>query len=118
MDRSLLRLMISTSPARSPMASRSIASTSGPVSPGSVRMSTSKSTRSGMTLTLVPPRTTVGAKVVCVHACACRASPIIGSASHISTKPSAVRNGVLRSDGKSMPSTKRRHVSWIRVSGR
>ncbi len=44
-----------------------------PLWPGSVRMSTSISTRSGMTFVFVPPCTTVGANVVCVHECAMRA---------------------------------------------
>ena len=43
--------------------------------PGSVRMSTWSSTRSGMTLVFVPPCTTVGANVVCVHECAMRDEP-------------------------------------------
>ena len=38
-------------------------------------MSTSRSTWSGMTLVFVPPCATVGANVVCVHACQCRAIP-------------------------------------------
>jgi hypothetical protein len=43
-------------------------STSSSVTPGSVRMSSSISTRSGMTLLLVPPCTTFGLKVVWVTA--------------------------------------------------
>ena len=43
-------------------------------------MSTSTSTTSGITFVFVPPWMTVGANVVCVHACAWRASPI-GSSS-------------------------------------
>ena len=53
---------------------------SAPRWPGSVRMSTSTSTWSGMTFVFVPPWMIVGANVVCVHACAWRASPI-GSSS-------------------------------------
>ena len=69
-------------------------------------------------MVLVPPCTTVGAMVVWVQAWAWRARPIIGSASHISQKPSAVTNGVAISSGKSRPATNRFHVSWMRVSGR
>ena len=72
---------ISTRSARSPSASRSSAVASAPLWPGSVRMSTSRSTRSGMTLVFVPPWTTVGANVVCVHAWDWRAIPSGSSAS-------------------------------------
>ena len=66
---------ISTREARSPRASFSIASTSSGATPGSARMSTSMSMRSGMTLIFDPPCTTLGENVVWVQACARRANP-------------------------------------------
>ena len=55
-----------------------MASTSAWSQPGRVRMSTSRSTRSGMTLTLVPACIMVGAMVVWVQAWAWRARPSSG----------------------------------------
>ena len=81
--------VISVHAMRSPSASSSIAWMSELRWPGSVRMSTSTSTESGITLVLVPPWMTVGANVVCVHACAWRASPI-GSSSQKSASVSSV----------------------------
>ena len=71
---------------------------------------------SGMTLVFVPPCATVGANVVCVHACQCRAMPIGSSAS----APAEVvrveqRGGELGIE--CMPSTNWRHDSWICVCG-
>jgi hypothetical protein len=63
-----------TRSARSPMASFSMASTSSDVIPGSARMSTWISTRSGITFTLLPPCATLGENVVWVQAWASRAS--------------------------------------------
>ena len=62
--------------------------------PGSVRMSTSSSTWSGITLVFVPPCTTVGANVVCVHACAWRASPS-GSSASAPSKSSGSRSAAV-----------------------
>ncbi len=57
-----------TSSVRSPIAWRSWTSTSSAVWPGSVRMSTSSSTRSGIVLIFEPPCTMFGEKVVWVQA--------------------------------------------------
>ena len=84
--------------------------------PGSVRMSTSTSTRSGITLVLVPPWMIVGANVVCVHACAWRASPI-GSVSQNSVRRSSSSSAAFHSGPKSTPSMNRRQVSWMWVGG-
>ena len=89
---------------------------SAPRWPGSVRMSTSISTLSGMTLVLVPPVMTVGANVVWVHACACRARPI-GSSWQNSVRRLSSSSAALNSAPKSTPSMKRRHVSWMCVGG-
>ena len=60
--------------ASSPSASWSIASTSARVVPGTVRMSTSSSTASGMMFVFCPPWATFGEIVVCVAAWQVRAS--------------------------------------------
>ena len=85
--------------------------------PGSVRMSTSISTWSGITFVFVPPLMIVGANVVCVHACAWRAKPI-GSSSQKSCSLSSSSRFAFHSGPKSTPSMNRRHVSWIIVGGR
>ena len=72
---------ISTSLLRSPMASSSIFSTSAPVTPGSVRMSTCSSTLSGMTFVLMPACIIVGANVVWVQAWTILAKPTSGCVS-------------------------------------
>jgi hypothetical protein len=64
---------IVTRGASGPSASLIIASTSCCSTPGSERMSTSMSTRSGITFTLVPPCAMLGENVVWVHAWASRA---------------------------------------------
>src|SRR5437879_5898307 len=64
---------IVTREASGPSASLIIASTSCCSTPGSERISTSMSTRSGMTFTLVPPWAMLGENVVCVQAWASRA---------------------------------------------
>jgi hypothetical protein len=107
----------STESARSPSASRSISSAWSPVWPGSVRMSTSRSTRSGITFVFVPPCTTVGANVVCVHACQWRAMPS-GSSESALWNSSESRSAPAISGSSCMPSMKRRQESWIWVSGR
>ena len=58
----------------SPSASRSIDSTSARVVPGTVRMSTSMSTTSGIVLVFCPPCATLGENVVCVSAWHVRAT--------------------------------------------
>ena len=80
-------------------------------------MSTSTSTASGITFVFVPPWMTVGANVVCVHACAWRARPI-GSSSQKSASVASSSRCSFHSGPKSTPSMKRRHVSWICVGGR
>jgi hypothetical protein len=66
--RSLLLASISTWSARSPRASSIMDRMSSALWSGSVRMSTSSSTVSGITFVLTPPRITVGANVVWVAA--------------------------------------------------
>ncbi len=75
----------STFGASSPSASSSIARTSASPSPGRVRMSTCRSTRSGITLILVPPWAIVGANVVWVQAWNWRAIP---TGSVVAARPS------------------------------
>ena len=72
---------------------------------------------SGITFVFVPPWMIVGANVVCVHACAWRASPI-GSSSQKSCRCSSSSSAAFHSGPKSTPSMKRRHVSWMCVGGR
>ncbi len=100
-----------TSSARSPMTSSSMARTSAVSHPGRVRMSTSSSTRSGITLILVPARMTVGAIVVWVQAWAWRARPTRGSSSQKSSIRSGSSRGSASSGGKPIPSMKRVHAS-------
>ncbi len=59
-------------------------------------MSTSSSTRSGITFVLVPPWATVGANVVCVHACQWRATPT-GSSASASASPSSLSSASVSS---------------------
>ena len=79
-------------------------------------MSICRSTRSGITLILVPPWAMVGANVVCVQAWNCRAIPT-GSASHASMNRSGSRSGPTSSSGYSIPSRNCRQTSWISVAG-
>ena len=86
--------------------------------PGSVRMSTSRSTVSGMTFVFTPPCRTVGANVVCVQACTMRASPASGVDSTKARTRSGSRSASVTSAGKSEASRNRRHMSCTVVSGR
>ena len=76
----------STSSARSPSALSRCRRTSSSLSPGIVRMSTSMSTTSGMTLVFTPPRHMFGEKVVCVADQANFARPAGRSAMASSTR--------------------------------
>ena len=107
--------VISTWSARSPSASSSNLRTSVERWPGKVRMSTSTSTRSGITLVFVPPWTTVGAIVVCVHAVLARETDRQRLAEL--DEPVLVEEGRLHSGPKSTPSMNRRHVSWMCAGG-
>ena len=110
-------ISISTSSARSPMISSSMVTTSAVSHPGRVRMSTSSSTRSGMTLSLVPARMRVGAMVVWVQAWAWRARPTSGRSSQNWSMRSGSSRGSASSGGKPMPSMNRIHASWSWASG-
>ena len=59
----------------------------------------------------MPPWTIVGAIVMCVQACACRARPAWGNDSQISSILAGSRNIAPISSGSDMPATKRRHAS-------
>ena len=81
-------------------------------------MSTSSSTRSGITLSFVPARMMVGARVVCVQAWAWRASPTIGSSSQKASIRSGSSSGSASSGGKPIPSMNRVHASCSWAWGR
>jgi len=108
---------IVTRSARLPIASFSMASTSWFSTPGSERMSTSISTRSGMTFTFVPPWAMLGEKVVCVQAWASRARARLSMPRTVSsTRVASVRPAV-SSGPRSMAFTYSRHTSRMRAFG-
>ena len=98
---------IVTLDASGPSASLIIASTSCCSTPGSERMSTSMSTRSGITFTFVPPCAMLGENVVWVHACASRASARL-SRSHTA---SYTRSGSVSASVRPGSSVQRLHVA-------
>ena len=95
--------------ASSPSASWSIASTSARVVPGTVRMSTSMSTASGMMFVFCPPWTTFGENVVCVAAWQVRASGG-GSVSIVAQIRAGSSSPALTSSGSGIVATCARHI--------
>ena len=102
---------------RSPSASRSRASTSSRVVPGTVRMSTSMSTTSGIVFVFCPPCTTLGDMVVCVSAWHIRATGT-GMCSRVAKIVSVEVRPSRISSGRSIAATWARQMSSMWAAGR